>query len=89
MTELRFALFGAGFLAHYQLAAWGEIPGVRCVAVCDPVRGRAESLAREFSVAGAHDRPEAVFEAGLPAFVDTVSSGRSGQIFLPATRAPS
>jgi D-apiose dehydrogenase len=77
MTELRFALFGAGFWAHYQLAAWGEIPGVRCVAVCDPDRERAESLARKFSVSSIHDRPEAVFEAGLPDFVDVVSAVHS------------
>lgn len=31
---LRFALFGAGFWAHYQLAAWGENPGAVCVGVC-------------------------------------------------------
>ena len=74
MNELQFALFGAGFWAHYQLAAWGEIPGVRCVAVCDPDREKAEELARKFSVAAVHDRPEAVFDGELPDFVDVVSS---------------
>jgi D-apiose dehydrogenase len=74
MTELRFAMFGAGFWANYQLAAWGEIPGVRCVSICDPDRERAESLARKYSVASVHDKPEAVFEAGLPDFVDIVSA---------------
>ena len=73
MTELRFAMFGAGFWANYQLAAWGEIPSVRCVAVCDPDRERAESLARKYSVASVHDKPEAVFETELPDFVDLVS----------------
>ena len=74
MTDLHFALFGAGFWANYQLAAWGEIPGVRCVAVCDPVRERAERLADKFAVAAVFDSPEAVFEAGLPDFVDIVSA---------------
>jgi D-apiose dehydrogenase len=77
MTELRFAMFGAGFWANYQLAAWGEIPGVRCVAICDPDRERAEKLAHKFSVASVYDRAEAVFEAGLPDFVDIVSAVHS------------
>jgi predicted dehydrogenase len=77
MTELRFAMFGAGFWANYQLAAWGEIPGVRCVAICDPDRERAERLGRKYSVASVHDKPEAVFEAGLPDFVDVVSAVHS------------
>ena len=36
MSEKKFAMLGAGFWASYQLAAWGEVPGARCVGVCDP-----------------------------------------------------
>src|SRR3954451_3406706 len=73
MTELRFALFGAGFWASYQLAAWGECPGVRCVAVCDPVLERAERLARRLSVPRACSDPEEVYAGDRPDFVDIVS----------------
>ena len=73
MTELRFALFGAGFWASYQLAAWGECPGVRCIAVCDPVLERAERLARRLSVPRACTRPEEVYGPDRPDFVDIVS----------------
>jgi predicted dehydrogenase len=73
MTELRFALFGTGFWASYQLAAWGECPGVRCVAVCDPVLDRAELLARRHSVPRVYsDAKEAYAENRLD-FVDIVS----------------
>jgi ABC-type sugar transport system substrate-binding protein len=33
MKPLRFAIFGAGFWANYQLPAWLELPGVECVAI--------------------------------------------------------
>jgi predicted dehydrogenase len=73
MTDLRFALFGAGFWASYQLAAWGECPGVRCVAVCDPLLDRAERLARRQSVPRAYSNPEEVFAENRLDFVDIVS----------------
>lgn len=73
MTELRFALFGAGFWASYQLAAWGECPGIRCVAVCDPLLERAERLAGKFAVPRACTRPEEVYDNDRPDFVDIVS----------------
>ena len=43
VSDLRFAVVGAGFWARYQLAAWGEAPGVQCVAICDRDRARAEA----------------------------------------------
>jgi D-apiose dehydrogenase len=50
MRTLRFAIIGAGFWAQYQLAAWRELSGVECAAVCDRVRERAEALARQFGL---------------------------------------
>jgi D-apiose dehydrogenase len=47
MKPLRFAILGAGFWARYQLAAWRELPGAQCVALCDPIRAKAEALAHE------------------------------------------
>jgi predicted dehydrogenase len=73
MTELQFGLFGAGFWAWYQLAAWGECPGVRCVAVCDPVRERAERLSRRFDVPLACTVPEDLYQGARVDFVDIVS----------------
>ncbi len=43
----RFVLFGAGFWARYQLAAWGEQPGVVCAGIVDPDMEKARSLAGE------------------------------------------
>ena len=36
MADLRFAVFGAGFWARYQLAAWREVEGATCVGDLQP-----------------------------------------------------
>ncbi len=50
MANLRFAIIGAGFWSQFQLAAWRELDGVECVALCNRTRDRAEELARRFGV---------------------------------------
>ena len=78
MSEKRFVLFGAGFWARYQLAAWGEQEGVSCVAIVDPNREKVQSLAQHFADTVTH--PPALFtnasealEATQPDFVDIVT----------------
>lgn len=43
---LRLALVGAGYMADIHVLALRALRGVKVVAVCDPVRARAERLAR-------------------------------------------
>ena len=43
-TPLRFAVFGAGFWARYQLGAWRELAGAECVAIYNRTRVKAETL---------------------------------------------
>ena len=78
---MKFILFGAGFWSRYQLAAWQEISGAQCVAVCDPVRERAEELARRFGIAGVYTEPKIALSdrnsLGSLDFVDIVSSPRT------------
>ncbi len=87
MSTMRFALFGAGFWSAYQLAAWGEHPGVECMAVCDVDRTRAETLAARFGVPAVYDDPAELF-AGEPAlsFVDVVTGveGHAPLVLLAA-----
>jgi len=73
MNDLRFAVLGAGFWAKYQLAAWQEVPGAQCVAVCDPTLGKAELLAREFGIANVYDSPEALLSQESLDFIDIVT----------------
>jgi len=73
MKALRFGLVGAGFWAKPQLAAWQEVRGAECVAVCDLVRPKAEALARRFAVRSAYDDAEEMLRRESLDFVDVVA----------------
>jgi D-apiose dehydrogenase len=73
MAEMRVAVVGAGFWARYQVAAWGELPDVRCIAICDSNRAKAESLARSVSVHGVYDDAAAMIATERPDLLDIVT----------------
>ncbi len=73
MTALRFAIFGTGFWARFQLAAWRELPGVACVALCDRTRTKADALARAFDVPAVYDDPEQLLAREHLDFVDIIT----------------
>lgn len=70
MSKLRFALFGAGFWAHYQLAGWLETGEVECVAICDPVRAKAEQLGARYGITTVYDDAAAMLAQEKLDFVD-------------------
>lgn len=74
MSEMKFAMFGAGFWSRFQLAAWQELPGVHCLAICDRTRSKAEKLAAVFSVPAVYDNAEELFAKESPSFVDIVTN---------------
>jgi predicted dehydrogenase len=73
MAPLRFAIFGTGFWARFQLAAWRELGGVECVALYNRTRAKAEALAREFGVARVYDDPHALLDQEQLDFVDIIT----------------
>ncbi len=73
MKSLRFATVGAGFWAHYQLAAWQELPGVQCIALCDRDRARAEKLAASRGVPSVYTDVAQMIERERPDFLDIVT----------------
>jgi D-apiose dehydrogenase len=73
MKPLRFAIFGAGFWARVQLAAWREVGGTECVAVYNRSRDRAEAFARDLGVPAVHDDPETLLREVRPDFVDNIT----------------
>ncbi|MBI5384986.1 MAG: Gfo/Idh/MocA family oxidoreductase [Verrucomicrobia bacterium] len=73
MRELRFAILGTGFWARYQLAAWRELQGARCVALFNRTRAKAEKLAQEFGVPAVYDDAEELFRKARPDFVDIIT----------------
>lgn len=73
MKPLRFAIFGAGFWARVQLAAWREVGGTECVAIYNRSRERAEAFARELGVPEVYDDPETLLREVRPDFVDNIT----------------
>jgi D-apiose dehydrogenase len=87
MREMRFAVIGTGFWARYQLAAWLELKGVRCVALYNRTRAKAERLASEFGVAVTYDDPAAMLEKEKPNFVDIITDVNTHRRFVELAAA--
>lgn len=73
-SNLRFAIFGAGFWSRFQLAAWRELEGAQCVAICDRVHAKAEARAQEFSVPAVYDHAEELLRREKLDFMDVITS---------------
>ena len=73
MAPLRFAVFGTGFWARFQLAAWRELQGVECVALYNRTRAKADLLAHEFGVPRVYDDPVALLDQEQLDFIDIIT----------------
>ena len=76
---LRGVLIGCGFFAQNHMRAWGDIPGVKIVGVCDLEPAKATAFARAFG-ATAYTDAQVMLQAVRPDFVDiatTVGSHRA------------
>jgi D-apiose dehydrogenase len=82
MTELRFAVFGTGFWSRFQLAAWKQLPGVRCVAAYNRTRSKAEVIAREFEIPTVYDDAEALVSNEKLDFIDIITDVDSHARFV-------
>ncbi|MCC7397762.1 MAG: Gfo/Idh/MocA family oxidoreductase [Planctomycetes bacterium] len=60
----RVALIGSGFIADVHLQVLRHVPRVQVVAVCDPVRTRAEKLAKKHGIAAAFGSLAEMLAAG-------------------------
>lgn len=87
MNELRFAIIGTGFWARYQLAAWLELKGVRCVALYNRTRAKAEKLAQEFGVPAVYDNVEELIRREKPAFLDIITDVGTHRVFVELAAA--
>lgn len=54
-SDLRVGIIGAGYIAGWHADAIGATPGARLVAVCDPARDAAETLAASHGIAAFTD----------------------------------
>jgi predicted dehydrogenase len=72
MKELRFAVLGAGFWSGFQIAAWGDLQGTRCVAIYNRTKSKAEALAARFTIPAVYDDAAALFRNEQLDFVDII-----------------
>ncbi|MBI1895872.1 MAG: Gfo/Idh/MocA family oxidoreductase [Acidobacteria bacterium] len=77
MSELNFAVLGAGYWAQFQLAAWREVEGARCVAIYNRTRSRAEALAQRFGIPSVYDDAENLLERENLDFIDIITDNRT------------
>ena len=87
MRELRLAIMGTGFWARYQLAAWLELKGVRCVALYNRTRAKAARLATEFGVPAVYDHAEELLRQEKPDFLDIITDGATHRQFVELAAA--
>ncbi len=73
MSDLHFGLIGAGFWSRFQLAGWQQLPGAKCVAVCDLSRDKANELAVMFGIMSVYDDAEEMFKSETLDFIDVVT----------------
>ena len=87
MPDLRFAILGTGFWSRYQLAGWRELPGVRCVALYNRTRPKAEALARDFDVPNVYDNVAALLDSEKLDFVDVITDVDTHRQFVELAAA--
>lgn len=61
MKKTRFAAFGAGFWANYQIPGWLELDNIECVAIYNRTREKAEKVARKFGIPRVYDNAGELF----------------------------
>jgi predicted dehydrogenase len=81
MEELTFAIFGAGFWSAFQLAAWQELKGARCVAIYNRTRSKAEALSARFGVPGVYDNAEELLANEEIDFIDIITDVETHPVF--------
>ncbi|MDZ4707273.1 MAG: Gfo/Idh/MocA family oxidoreductase [Saprospiraceae bacterium] len=74
MTKI--AIIGCGFWAHYQVAAWLELP-VEVIAVCDPDESKAKMLADKFGISTYYTDAKQLFALEKPDLVDIITNPES------------
>lgn len=82
MDELKFAVFGTGFWSQFQLAAWKELKGVRCTALYNRTKSKAEALAERFGVSSIYDNAQELLDNEDLDFIDVITSVETHSEFV-------
>jgi predicted dehydrogenase len=81
---MNFAVLGAGYWAPFQIAAWREIPGVRCAALYNRTREKAQALAESFGIPAVYDDVEEMLAREKLDFIDIITDNSTHRRFVKA-----
>jgi UDP-N-acetyl-2-amino-2-deoxyglucuronate dehydrogenase len=86
---LRFGLLGCGRIAkrHSELLGGNHIDGASLVAVCDPLRPRADAVASKFGVPASYDTLEFLARKDIDVVAVLTPSGMHAEHVIACARA--
>lgn len=86
---IRFGLIGCGRIAkrHAELLGGSHISGAKLVAVCDPVRARADAIASKFDVSAHYDLGGLLARADIDAVAVLTPSGMHPEHAIASAKA--
>jgi D-apiose dehydrogenase len=70
MENLRFAIFGTGFWANYQIPGWLQNGGCECVAAYNRTVSKAETIAEKFGIPKVYADPAELLDNERIHFLD-------------------
>ncbi|MBE0652695.1 MAG: Gfo/Idh/MocA family oxidoreductase [Bacteroidales bacterium] len=73
MKEKRFAIFGCGFWSQFQLGAWQELEGNKCVALYNRTLSKAKDLGKRFGIERVYDNAEELLKNEKIDFIDIIT----------------
>jgi D-apiose dehydrogenase len=68
----RVAMVGAGYFSQFHARGWANIECAQIVALCDPVRDKAEAMAKSFVIANVFDSVEQMLDKTDVDIIDVV-----------------
>src|SRR6201747_3208792 len=86
---IRFGLLGCGRIAkrHSELLGGGHIDRASLVAVCDPIRARADAIASKFGVPAVYDINDFLARKDIDAVAVLTPSGMHPQHVIACAKA--
>ena len=86
---IRFGLLGCGRIAkrHSDLLGGNHIPGASMVAVCDPIRARADAIAAKFGVPAHYDIDDFLARKDIDAVAVLTPSGMHPEHVIASAKA--
>jgi predicted dehydrogenase len=78
---LKYAVFGCGFWAKFQIGAWSEIEGVELVALYNRTLEKAQRLAEMFHVPHVYDDAEELLQKEKLDFVEIITDVDTHALF--------